>query len=95
MKQSLSPAMILGAIVGLIAIVGGVFLVATRSPAGSEEGKPSGAGIPPEVQKQIQQQMQSGGGGGGGRPVGAPGGPSMGAPGGLMAPPSASGMGGR
>ncbi|WP_395094455.1 hypothetical protein [Armatimonas sp.] len=101
MKQSLSPGIIVGAIVGLIAVVGVIFFFATRSPAGINEGQASGGGIPPEIQKQIQQQMSGAGATApatnGGRPAGAPGGMMPpGAPGGMIAPPpGASGMGGR
>jgi len=84
MKQSLSPAVIAGAVVGLLAVVGLIFALATRSPAGSQEGKNVGSGIPPEISKQIGERM-AGAGGGGSRPSG-----------GMMAPPpGASGMGGR
>ena len=89
MKQSLSPMVILVAVAGLIVVVGGIFLLVTRSPAGREEGKSSGAGIPPEIQAQIQQQKQGGG------DASASGGRPPGAPGSLMAPPGASGIGGR
>lgn len=91
MKQSLSPAVIVGAVVGLLALVGIIFAIATRSPAGSQEGKNVGTGIPPEISKQIGERMAGSGAGTTAPPAGRP------MPGGgMMAPPpGASGMGGR
>ena len=62
MKQSLSPGIIVGALVALLAVVGGIFFFVNRSPAGTSAGQASGGGIPPEIQKQIQQQMSRGNG---------------------------------
>lgn len=101
MKQSLSPAVIAGAVVGLLAVVGIIFALATRSPAGSQEGQNVGSGIPPEISKQIGERMAGAGGAGttappAGRPMGMGGGGGYRPGGGMMAPPpGASGMGGR
>ena len=100
MQQTLSPKIAIAAIAGLIVIVGAVFFFVTRSPAGSSAGQSSsGAGIPPDIQKEIGARMggvtapAKGGQPQGGAPAGMM---PPGAPGGMIAPPAgAAGMGGR
>lgn len=58
-KQSLSPTMVVGTLIGVLVITSVIAFWLTRSPAGSLEGQTRGAGIPPEIAKEIAERMSA------------------------------------
>ena len=97
MKNQLSPGVAIGAIVAVLAIAGGIYALASRTPEPKNEpaaDASKGPPMPSDVQAEFQKRMGGGTTGPGARPGGPGGGgaPMMTGPGGA---PMMTGPGGK